>query len=340
MPEYDPKNLGNTGLKVSALSLGNWLTLGGTVKDDPAIKIFEQAFNSGINTFDTAEIYNNGECEIALGKAIKELGWNRDEIVIITKLFFGTGKKHPNQNGLSRKHLLEGIRASLKRLQLDHVDVVFAHRHDAATPMEEIVRGFNYLIDHGYCFYWGTSEWSAAQIQEAEGIAKRLGLVGPIAEQAHYSALHRDRFETEYADLWARNYGSTIWSPLESGLLTGKYDNGIPEDSRFKTNKEFFANTVKELETEKGKAKLEKVRRLKDIADKLNTTRSAMMIAWTMKNPNVSTVLLGATKPEQLEENLKALEVVPKLTDDVMEQIEKILDNKPTPAPTYNRKRE
>ncbi|KAK4051352.1 hypothetical protein OIV83_002836 [Microbotryomycetes sp. JL201] len=366
MPEYDPKNmifknLGDTGLKVSALSLGNWLTLGGTVKDDPATKIFELAFNSGINTFDTAEIYANGECEKALGKAIKELGWNRDDIVVITKLyalsssapfrapidtdshsrlFFGTGKKHPNQNGLSRKHLVEGMRASLKRLELDHVDVVFAHRHDAATPMEEIVRGFNHLIDQGLAFYWGTSEWSAAQITEAKEVAKRLGLVGPCAEQAHYSMLHRERFENEYRDLFSAGMGSTIWSPLESGLLTGKYDNGIPEDSRFNTNKEFFANTVKELESEAGKAKLEKVRKLKAVADKLGTDRASLAIAWTMKNPHVSTVLLGATKPHQLEENLKALDVVPKMTDDIMKEIEDILGNKPQPPPTYNRKRE
>ncbi|KAM0789274.1 hypothetical protein ACM66B_000115 [Microbotryomycetes sp. NB124-2] len=334
------KNLGNTGLKVSALSLGNWLTLGGTVKDDPATKIFELAFNSGINTFDTAEIYANGECEKALGHAIKTLGWNRDEIVVITKLFFGTGKKHPNQNGLSRKHLVEGMKASLERLQLDHVDVVFAHRHDAATPMEEIVRGFNYLIDKGYTYYWGTSEWSATQIEEAKGIAARLGLVGPVAEQAHYSMLHRDRFENEYRSIFDAGYGSTIWSPLESGLLTGKYDQGVPDDSRFATNKEFFANTVKELESEAGKAKLEKVRKLKAVADKLGTDRASLAIAWTMKNPHVSTVLLGATKPHQLEENLKALDVVPKLTDEIMEEIEKILDNKPQPPPTYNRKRE
>ncbi|KAI5477070.1 hypothetical protein MNV49_006869 [Pseudohyphozyma bogoriensis] len=340
---YDPKNmifrnLGHTGLKVSLFSIGGWLTLGGTVKGDPVKDILTAAWESGINTIDTAEIYANGESEREIGRVLKETGWNRRELVIITKLFFGTGRKDPNQKGLSRKHLVEGIQDSLERLQLDYVDVVFAHRPDVSTPMEEVVRGFNHIIDRGYAFYWGTSEWTPAQIEEAIGIADRLGLVGPSAEQPHYSLLHRENFEVNLNDLFSKKkYGSTIWSPLESGLLTGKYNDGIPKDSRFTTNKDFFENTIKQLESPEGKAKIEKVRKLTEIAKKLDTTPAILALAWAGNNPHVSTVLLGASKPDQIHENLKALDIIPKLTPEILEEIEAAFENKPTPRPTYGR---
>ncbi|KAI5477069.1 voltage-gated potassium channel beta-2 subunit [Pseudohyphozyma bogoriensis] len=315
------RNLGHTGLKVPLFSIGGWLTLGGTVKGDPVKDILTAAWESGINCIDTAETYADGESEREIGRVLKETGWNRRELVIITKLFFGTGRKDPNQNGLSRKHLIEGMQDSLERLQLDYVDVVFAHRPDVSTPMEEVVRGFNHILDRGWAFYWGvsydTSEWTPAQIEEARGIASRLGLVGPSAEQAHYSLLHRENFEKNLYYLFEnKKYGSTIFSPLEFGLLTGKYNDGIPDDSRFKNHSDFFG---KMLDGEEGKAKIEKVRKLTEVAKKLDTNTATLALAWAARNPHVSTVLLGASRPEQIHENLKALDIIPKLTPEILE---------------------
>jgi len=291
--------------------------------------------------FDTAEVYANGESEIEMGKALKELGWSRDEYVLSTKVFFGTGRKEPNTRGLSRKHVVEGLKSSLERLQTPYVDIVLAHRPDAATPMKEIVEGFTQVIRNlNLAYYWGTSEWSAVQILEATQIAERYNLIAPIADQPQYNAFHRERFEVEYAPLYDQfQYGTTIWSPLASGLLTGKYNNGIPEDSRFATNKQFFSNTVKELQTPAGQAKIEKVKKLTAIAEKLGGNASQLALAWAAKNPNVSTVILGATKVEQIHDNCKAIQLLDKLTPEIMEEIEGILDNKPTPTPTYGRSR-
>ncbi|KAF4344005.1 potassium channel beta subunit [Fusarium beomiforme] len=343
---YDPKDmlfrhLGPTGLKVSVFSLGGWLTYGGTQKGDIVKQILKTAWDHGVNTFDTAEVYANGESEIEMGRALKELGWPRDEYVLTTKVFFGTGRKEPNTRGLSRKHVVEGLKSSLKRLEQPYVDVVFAHRPDYATPMKEIVEGFTQVIRNlNLAYYWGTSEWTAAQITEATLIAERYNLIAPVVEQPQYNAFHRERFEVEYAPLFKQfEYGTTIWSPLASGLLTGKYNNGIPEDSRFATNKAFFENTVNELQTEAGKAKIEKVKKLSEVAERLGGNVAQLSLAWALKNPNVSTVILGATKVEQLEDNFKALEIYKKIDDKVLEEIEKILDNKPKPAPTYNRER-
>ncbi|KAF5710905.1 potassium channel beta subunit [Fusarium mundagurra] len=343
---YDPKDmlfrhLGPTGLKVSVFSLGGWLTYGGTQKGDIVKQILQKAWDHGVNTFDTAEVYANGESEVEMGRALKELGWPRDEYVLTTKVFFGTGRKEPNTRGLSRKHVVEGLKSSLKRLEQPYVDVVFAHRPDYATPMKEIVEGFTQVIRNlNLAYYWGTSEWTAAQITEATHIAERYNLIAPVVEQPQYNAFHRERFEVEYAPLFNQfEYGTTIWSPLASGLLTGKYNNGIPEDSRFATNKAFFENTVNELQTEAGKAKIEKVKKLSEVAERLGGNVAQLSLAWALKNPNVSTVILGATKVEQLEDNFKALEIYKKIDDKVLEEIEKILDNKPKPAPTYNRER-
>lgn len=276
-----------------------------------------------------------------MGQALKELDWPRDEYVLITKVFFGTGRKEPNTRGLSRKHVIEGLKSSLQRLQTPYVDVVFAHRPDVGTPLLEIVEGFTQAIRNlNLAYYWGTSEWSAQQIAEATRLAEKHNLIAPIAEQPQYNAFHRERFEVEFKPLFEQfNYGTTIWSPLASGLLTGKYNDGIPEGSRFATNKEFFQNTVNSLQTDEGKAKIEKVKKLTKIAEKLGGNTSQLALAWAASNPNVSTVILGATKIEQINDNIKALALLDKLTPEVKEEIEAVLDNKPKPTPTFNRER-
>ena len=298
--------------------------------------------NNAQQTFDTAETYANGSSEVEMGRALKELAWPRDEYVLTTKVFFGTGRKEPNTRGLSRKHIVEGLKSSLARLQTPYVDVVFAHRPDPATPMLEIVEAFTQTIRNlNLAYYWGTSEWSAAQITEAIALAERHNLIAPVVEQPQYNAFHRERFEVEYAPLFEQHgYGTTIWSPLASGLLTGKYNDGIPKDSRFATNKAFFEGTVNELQTEQGKAKLEKVRKLTKIAERLGGTATHLSLAWAAKNPNVSTVILGATKIEQVVDNLKALDLIDKLTPEILEEIEAVLDNKPKGVNTWGRDRQ
>lgn len=336
------RNLGPTGLKVSVLSLGGWLTYGGTVKGNPVRDCLQAAWDNGINFFDTAETYANGSSEVEMGRALKELDWPRDEYVLSTKVFFGTGRKEPNTRGLSRKHVVEGLKSSLERLQTPYVDIVFAHRFDYATPMKEIVEGFTQCIrELNLAYYWGTSEWSAAQIVEATEIAEKYNLIAPIADQCQYNAFHRERFEVEYKHVFDKyDYGTTIWSPLASGLLTGKYNNGIPDDSRFKANATFFADTIKSLETPEGKAKIDKVRKLTAIAERLETTTAILALAWCASNPRVSTVILGASKPEQVHENCKAIKLLEKLTPEVLKEIEEALDTTPKPAAAFGRTRE
>ncbi|KAF2478426.1 voltage-gated potassium channel subunit beta-3 [Neohortaea acidophila] len=333
--------LGGTGLQVSVLSLGGWLTYGGTEKGNIVKDCLETAWSHGINFFDTAEGYAGGECEVEMGNALKELAWPRDEYVLSTKIFFGTSREEPNTRGLSKKHLVEGLKSSLKRLQTPYVDVVFAHRPDVGTPMKEIVEGFTQCIRNlNLAYYWGTSEWSATQIMEATQIAEKYNLIAPVVEQPQYNAFHRQRFEVEYAPLYEQfQYGTTIWSPLASGVLTGKYNDGVPEGSRFATNKEFFNDTVKSLQSEEGKAKIAKVRKLTELAEKLGGNVGQLSLAWCIKNPNVSTVILGATKTHQIDDNVKAVKLAEKLTPEVMEQIEGILDNKPAAPSTFGRSR-
>ncbi|BGP45943.1 hypothetical protein JCM10450v2_001778 [Rhodotorula kratochvilovae] len=333
------KHLGPTGLKVSVLSYGGWLTIGKDVKGDPVRDLIKKALDHGVNFFDNAEVYANGQSEIEMGRVFKELDVDRSQIVVSTKVFFGTGKSDPNQKGLSRKHIVEGVKASLQRLQLDYVDIVFAHRADVATPMEETVRAFNWLIEKGYAFYWGTSEWTAQQIQEAIGIADRLGLIGPVVEQPQYSLFHREKFEVEFKPLFEKHgYGTTIWSPLAGGELSGKYLNGIPEDSRYKTNPDFYQSKIKELESPEGQKRQDKIRQLGEISKRLGGSGpAALALAWAATNPNVSTVILGATKPEQLEENFEALKLIPKVTPEIREEIDKLFENKPEQLPTYGR---
>ncbi|KAK4147275.1 NADP-dependent oxidoreductase domain-containing protein [Dichotomopilus funicola] len=333
---YEPKNmkfrhLGKTGLQVSVFSLGSWVTYGNTQKGNIVKEILQTAWNHGIQTFDTAEAYADGAAEVEMGAALKELAWPRDEYVLTTKIFFGTGRKEPNTRGLGRKHIVEGLKASLARLQTPYVDIVFAHRHDPATPMLEIVEAFTQTVRNlNLAYYWGTSEWSAAQITEAIELAEKHNLIAPVAEQPQYNAFHRERVEVEYTPLFKQyGYGTTTWSPLAFGLLTGKYNDGIPEDSRYATNKHFFQYTIKEHESEVGQAKIEKVRKLTKIAERLDAKVVHLALAWAAKNPNVSTVILGASKSEQVVDNLKALELLDKLTPEIVEEIEAVLDNRP-----------
>jgi voltage-dependent potassium channel beta subunit len=324
--------LGKSGLQVSALSLGAWVTYGGQVGEQIAYECMQAAIEAGVNFFDNAEAYAGGKAETVMGKVIKKAGWKRSDLVISTKIFWGGGG--PNDQGLSRKHVIEGAQAALDRLQLDYVDLIFCHRADIHTPIEETVRAMNYLIDQGKAFYWGTSEWGPEKIMEAYAIARREHLNPPLMEQPEYNMFSRKRVERYYAHLYQEiGLGTTIWSPLDSGILTGKYNQGIPEDSRL--DLDGFDWLREGYESQEGKVKIEKVGKLMPIAEELDCTMAQLALAWCLKNPNVSTVITGASRPEQVVENMAALEVVPKLTDEVMERIEAVLENKPKPEPDF-----
>jgi voltage-dependent potassium channel beta subunit len=317
--------LGKAGIQVSELSLGSWVTFGTQVNVGSAKQLMRRAFDAGINFFDNAEGYEQGASESVMGEALR--GFRREELVVSTKIFFGTAKG-PNLTGLSRKHLYEGLKASLSRLRLEYVDLVFCHRPDPNTPIEETVLALSDLVRGGYAFYWGTSEWSAQQIDEAIRIARDYRAIAPSMEQPQYNMFWRERFEKEYRGLFeSHRYGTTIWSPLASGLLTGKYNDGIPQDSRL-ARMEWLRDSFKE----RGwldKQVTEKLRALEQVARGVGASLAQLAIAWTLKNPNVSTVILGASRIEQLEENLKAAEVRDRLDDAVMGRIEGILGNKP-----------
>ena len=326
------RRLGSSGLQVSALSLGAWVTYGGQVGLDTAYECMTAAYDAGVNFFDNAEVYANGNAEIVMGEVIQKTGWKRSDLIVSTKLFWGGNG--PNDQGLSRKHLIEGLHASLKRLQMDYVDLLFCHRPDPKTPIEETVWTMTQFINQGKAFYWGTSEWSATQIMEAYAVARREHLIPPTMEQPEYNMFHRERVEREYARLYREiGLGTTIWSPLASGMLTGKYNNGIPEGSRMAL--EGYEWLRKRLNSEKGKEQIAKVRQLTTIADELGCSTAQLALAWCLKNPNVSTVITGASRSSQVQENMKALEVSNQLTPEVLEQIENVLNNKPAPEPNY-----
>jgi voltage-dependent potassium channel beta subunit len=326
------RHLGASGLKVSALSLGAWVTYGGQVGEEVAFECMKAAYEAGVNFFDNAEAYANGNAEIVMGNVIKKAGWKRSDLVISSKIFWGG--RGPNDTGLSRKHIIEGAHAALNRLQMEYVDLLFCHRPDRETPIEETVRAMNTLIEQGKVFYWGTSEWSAQQITEAYGIARREHLIPPLMEQPQYNMFHRERVEREYAHLYQEiGLGTTIWSPLASGLLTGKYNQGIPEGTR--VTMEGYGWLKEMLESEETKRNIEKVKQLATIAERMGCTLAQMSLAWCMKNPHVSTVITGASKPTQVVENMRALDLLEKLTSDVMESIEDILQNKPEAESNY-----
>ena len=322
--------LGNSGLQVSALSFGSWVTFGSQVDVDLALELMTIAYDAGVNFFDNAEVYNDGVAESIMGKVIKKTGWKQKDLVLSTKIFWGGDG--PNERGLSRKHIIEGLDASLERMGVKYVDLLFAHRPDIHTPIEETVRAMNHVIKQGKAFYWGTSEWSSQQIMQAYTIASQEHLIPPLMEQPQYNMFHRERVEKEYHRLYSEiGLGTTIWSPLASGLLTGKYNQGIPKDSR--ANLDGYEWLKSRFTDEKAKAQIEKVIKLASVAEIIGCTTAQLALAWCLLNPNVSTVITGASKPDQVRENMKAIEVVEKLIPDVVETIEEILDNKPEMPP-------
>ncbi|MCZ6690477.1 MAG: aldo/keto reductase [Planctomycetota bacterium] len=322
------RHLGSSGLRISTLSLGAWVTFGSQVDEDVAEECMRVAFDAGVNFFDNAEAYARGKAEEVTGRIIRKAGWKRSDLIISTKVFWGGSG--PNEQGLSRKHVIEGALAALDRLQMKYVDLIFCHRPDHETPIEETVRAMSHLVDRGKAFYWGTSEWSGQQIRQAHAIARQEHLVPPTMEQPQYHMFHRDRVEREYLGLYEDfGMGTTIWSPLASGVLTGKYNDGVPKGSRL--DLESLGWLKDELETDEGRMRIEKVKKLQPVAKKLEGTMAQLALAWCVRNPHVSTVMTGASRPEQVRENLKALELVKKLTPEVMAEIEEILDNKPEP---------
>ena len=320
------RRLGKSGLQVSALSFGSWVTFAHQIDDSIAEECMVTAYDNGINFFDNAEAYSSGKSEIVMGNILKKMNWDRTSYVVSSKVFWGG--KLPNQIGLSRKHVIEACNAALKRLQVDYLDLYFCHRPDKDTPIEETVRAMHTLIQQGKILYWGTSEWSAQEIMQAYGIAREHNLTPPTMEQPQYNMFHRERFEKEFKRLYSEiGLGTTIWSPLASGLLTGKYNNEMPDNTRLNLpNMEWLKER---LLGEEGKKNIEKARKLTTLAQDLGTNLPRLGLAWCLKNPNVSTVITGASKVEQLKDNLQALEVVPKLTEEVITKIETILMNKP-----------
>jgi voltage-dependent potassium channel beta subunit len=317
------RRLGKAGLKVSALSLGAWVTYGGQVGEETAEQCMAAAREHGVNFFDNAEAYADGNAEVVMGNVIKKLAWRREDIVVSTKIFWGGDG--PNDQGLSHKHIVEGMNNALRRLQMEYVDLVFCHRPDPNTPIEETVRAMDIVIKQGKAFYWGTSEWSAADIMRADTIARQYNLTPPSMEQPEYNMFNRTKIEKEYQPIFKElGYGTTIFSPLASGLLTGKYANGIPEDSR--ANLPGYEWIHKYILTPE---RIEKAGKLQPIADDLGVSLAQMALAWTLKSPFVSTTITGASRVEQVHQNMKALDVVPLLTDDVMQRIEEVLDNNP-----------
>jgi len=323
------RRLGKSGLKVSALSFGSWVTFGAQMDVDKALESMAVAYDAGCNFFDNAEVYARGQSETIMGQALKKSGWRRDSYIVSSKVLWGSvPDAKPTQKGLSRKHVVEACHQAMERLQVDYLDLYFCHRPDPETPMEEVVRTMSNLIQQGKVLYWGTSEWSAQQLMEAYSVARQYNLIPPTMEQPQYHMFHRQTIEVEYARLYeAIGLGTTIWSPLASGMLTGKYNDGVPEDSRM--NLKGYEWLRKMFEGEEWQQRLTIVRQLTQVADDLGTTMAKMAIAWCLKNENVSTVITGASRPEQVRENMAALEVVPLLTDDVMARIEELLANKP-----------
>jgi len=319
------RRLGKSGLQVSAFSLGSWLTFGNQIKDETADELMGMAYEQGVNFFDNAEGYAGGKSETVMGNILKNKNWDRDSYIVSSKVFFGAAKKGPNRVGLSRKHVIEACHAAIKRLQVDYLDLYFCHRPDKNTPIEETVWAMNTLLQQGKILYWGTSEWSGVEIMEAISIAKENHLIGPTTEQPQYNLFERRKLEDEYLLLF-RDYGlgTTIWSPLASGLLSGKYNDADPKDTRLGIQSLGWLKDATLAED-----RINKVKELKAVADELDTSMAKLSLAWCLKNPNVSTVILGASKTEQLKENLSALEIVPLLSPGLIEKIENIVQTKP-----------
>lgn len=317
------RRLGKSGLKVSVFSFGSWVTFSNQLNEKAATELMEYAYDNGINFFDNAEIYANGNSEIIMGKILKKTGWSRDTYILSSKVFWG-GEK-PTQIGLSRKHITDGCHAALKRLQVEYIDLFFCHRPDPETPIEETVRAMDVLIQQGKVLYWGTSEWEAEQITEAYEIAEKFNLTPPTMEQPEYNLFNRGKIEKDYLPLYKKyGLGTTIWSPLASGLLTGKYNHGFPSNSRVYVKG--YEWLKEQFESEETIQKIGKVKELQPIAERLEISLTQLALGYCLKNPNVSTIILGASKKEQLKENLGTLSIVDKITDSTIKDINKVLD--------------
>ncbi|HEY4290746.1 MAG TPA: aldo/keto reductase [Puia sp.] len=320
------RRLGRSGLQLSVLSYGSWVTFHGQIEDKHADELMGIAYEKGINFFDNAETYADGESELMMGRVLKQKNWDRTSYVLSSKAYFGSRKKLlPNQTGLSRKHLTEACNEALQRLQTEYLDLYYCHRPDPNTPIEEVVWTMHNLIQQGKVLYWGTSQWSGAEIMEAHSVAARYSLIGPTMEQPQYNMFERYKMELDYAPIFRNvGMGTTIFSPLAAGFLTGKYQGGIPEGSRLSLSG-FEWLKKRWLQEDR----INKVQKLGGIAQKLEASLAAMAIAWCISNPNVSSAIVGATKKEQLLENFKALDVLPRLTPAVLKEIEDVLENKP-----------
>ena len=321
------RRLGKSGLQLSLLSYGSWVSFNNQLDENKADELMGIAYDNGINFFDNAETYADGESEKIMGKVLKRKNWDRSSYLVSSKVFFGRYGKNfkPNQKGLSRKHVMEACEEALQRLQVNYLDLYFCHRPDINTPIEETVFAMNTLLTQGKILYWGTSEWSGVEIMDAHRIAEKNHLIGPVMEQPQYNLFEREKVEKDFSRLYDTvGLGTTIWSPLASGLLTGKYNEGIPEDSRLAL-KEFSFLTTRVMQ----EAKLEKVKKLGALAHELGVSTASLSIAWCISNPRVTTAILGATKKEQLLQNLEALQVKDILTPEVVEKIEGIMQTKP-----------
>ena len=325
------RRLGKSGLKVSALSFGSWVTFSNQLDIDNARACMTAAYDAGVNFFDNAEVYARGKSEEIMGMVLKKSGWRRDSYIVSSKVRWGcVNDPAPTQLGLSRKHIVEACDQALDRLGVDYLDLYYCHRPDPDVPIEETVRAMSELIWRGSVLYWGTSEWSAQQIMEAYCVARQYNLVPPTMEQPEYNMFHRERVEVEYKRLYDTiGLGTTIWSPLASGILTGKYNDGIPEDSRMTLPGYEWLRRM--FESEVWQRRLVKVHELATIASELGTTTARLAIAWCLQNPHVSTVITGASRADQVVDNMKALELGDQLSIDVMEKIEAVLGNKPEP---------
>jgi len=323
------RRLGKSGLKVSELSFGSWITFGNQIDDGLSESLMRIAYDAGVNFFDNAEVYAEGRSEEVMGRILKKLGWSRDSYIVSSKVFFGSGGDRPTQKGLHRKHIFEACDDALRRLQVEYLDLFFCHRPDKETPIEETVWSMHNLIARGKILYWGTSEWSAQEIMEAHMVARQYNLIGPVMEQPQYNMLVREKVEVEFSQIYKTvGLGTTIWSPLASGVLTGKYNDGKEGETRLKRAELSWLNErllVQET--------MEKVRKLTQLASDCGMSMPHMALAWCLRNPHVSTVILGASKENQLKENLSVLETKHKLSDEVVEKIENILQNKPKHPP-------
>ncbi|XP_036967104.1 voltage-gated potassium channel subunit beta-2-like isoform X1 [Acanthopagrus latus] len=320
------RNLGKSGLRVSCLGLGTWVTFGSQISDEMAENVMTVAYDSGVNLFDTAEVYASGRAETTLGNILKKKGWRRSSYVVTTKIYWGGQAE--TERGLSRKHIIEGLRGSLFRLQLDYVDIVFANRSDINAPMEEVVRAMTFVIDQGMAMYWGTSRWNAVEIMEAYSIARQFNLVPPVCEQAEYHYFQRDKVELHLPELYHKiGVGAMTWSPLACGLLTGKYNEGVPESSR--AAMKGYSWLKERLSSDEGKKQLSKIKELHLLADRLKCTAAQLAIAWCLRSEGVSSVLLGVSNTEQLLENLGSIKVLTQLTPPLMAEMDALLGNKP-----------